>query len=82
LDKGNEDAILLPRFSNHSLRHTFTTRLVEAGVGVKSAMALLGHEDAATTLQIYADSTMELKTQGMTMLRDFFEPRFGNNSIE
>jgi integrase len=26
-----EDLVILPRFSNHSLRHTFTTRMCEAG---------------------------------------------------
>lgn len=26
-DKGGKDPVTLPRFSNHSLRHTFTTNL-------------------------------------------------------
>lgn len=29
--KGGKDPVLLPDFSCHSLRHTFTTRLVKAG---------------------------------------------------
>lgn len=33
---GNEKAlVLLPRFSCHSLRHTFTTKLMEAGMNLK-----------------------------------------------
>ena len=35
LSKGKKNPVLLPKFSCHSLRHTFTTRLVEAGVNIK-----------------------------------------------
>ena len=33
--KGEENPVLLPPFSCHSLRHTFTTRLCESGINVK-----------------------------------------------
>lgn len=52
--------VLLPRFSCHSLRHTFTTRLVESGVNIKVVQDVLGHKDIATTLDIYTDVTREL----------------------
>lgn len=32
LEKGGSNPVFLPNFSCHSLRHTFTTRLIEAGV--------------------------------------------------
>lgn len=35
LMKGEDDPVLLPHFSCHTLRHTFTTRMCEAGVNVK-----------------------------------------------
>ena len=35
LNKNSNPKVLLPRFSCHSLRHTFTTRLVESGVNIK-----------------------------------------------
>ena len=48
-------------FSVHSLRHTFTTRLVEAGVNIKVVQNVLGHADFSTTMDIYTDVTKELK---------------------
>lgn len=56
-----KDITLLPRFSCHILRHTFTTRLCEAGVNVKVIQDMLGHADISTTLNIYADATKDLK---------------------
>ena len=56
------DAVLLPRFSCHILRHTFTTRMCEAGVNVKVMQEVLGHKDISTTMNIYADVTKELET--------------------
>ena len=60
LNKNPSAEILLPRFSCHSLRHTFTTRLVEAGVNIKVVQEVLGHKDVSTTLDIYTDVTKEL----------------------
>ena len=72
LDKGGKDAVTLPRFSNHSLRHTFTTRMCEARVNVKAMQDILGHADAETTLQIYADATKEMKQAEMINFEDYF----------
>lgn len=47
--------------SCHSLRHTFTTRMCEAGVNVKVIQDALGHKDVSTTLNIYTDVTKELR---------------------
>lgn len=55
------DTVLLPRFSCHILRHTFTTRLCEAGVNIKVIQDILGHADVSTTLNIYATATREFK---------------------
>ncbi|MCD8181481.1 MAG: site-specific integrase [Firmicutes bacterium] len=65
--------VLLPKFSNHSLRHTFTTRMCEAGVNVKAMQDILGHADAETTLQIYADATEELKKSEMCGFEEYFK---------
>lgn len=59
--KDSEDVVLLPRFSCHSLCHTFATRLCEAGVNIKVIQDTLGHADIKTTMNIYADATKELK---------------------
>ena len=59
--KDESPDVLLPHFSCHSLRHTFTTRMCEAGVNVKVIQDTLGHKDISTTLNIYTDVTKELK---------------------
>ncbi len=61
LEKGNKNLVLLPNFSCHSLRHTFTTRLVEAGVNIKVIQELCGHSRSDVTLDIYTTVTNELK---------------------
>lgn len=61
MEKGGKNSVLLPKFSCHSLRHAFTTRLVEAGVNIKVVQNVLGHADFSTTMDIYTDVTKELK---------------------
>ena len=60
LESGAKNPVLLPPFSCHSLRHTFTTRMVESNVNVKVVQEVLGHKDVSTTLDIYTDVTKEL----------------------
>ena len=52
LEKGIKNPGLLPNFSCHSLRHTFMTRLVEAGVNIKVIQELCGHSRSDVTLDI------------------------------
>lgn len=59
--KGKKNSVLLPNFSCHSLRHTFTTRLVESGVNIKVIQELCGHSRSDVTLDIYTTVTKELK---------------------
>ena len=73
LDKNKQnDVIILPKFSNHSLRHTFTTRMCEAGVNIKAMQEILGHADAETTMDIYAEATKELKKSELFNFEEFF----------
>lgn len=76
MDKNKDltDVVLLPPFSNHSLRHTFTTRMCEAGVNIKAMQDILGHADAETTMNIYANATKELKVSEMHNLDQHFAP--------
>lgn len=69
LNKKGENAVLLPKFSCHSLRHTFTTRMIEEGVNIKVVQDVLGHKDVETTLNIYADVTKELKQKEFAELQ-------------
>lgn len=71
--KEENEPVLLPHFSCHTLRHTFTTRLCEAGVNIKVIQDTLGHADVQTTLNIYADVTKELKQAEFAGLEEYFE---------
>ena len=44
----------LPAISIHALRHTFTSRMLENGVHIKVLQEILGHADAALTLNTYS----------------------------
>ena len=70
--QNEENQVILPRFSNHSLRHTFTTRMCEAGVNIKAMQEILGHADAETTMDIYAEATKELKKSELINFEDYF----------
>ena len=72
-EKSEEPEVLLPHFSCHSLRHTFTTRMCEAGVNIKVIQDALGHTDISTTLNIYTDVTKELKTSESKGLDNYFK---------
>lgn len=78
LSKNPEATLLLPHFSCHSLRHTFTTRMCEAGVNVKVIQDTLGHADISTTLNIYADVTRELKKDEFIGLDSYFTAKSRN----
>lgn len=71
--KDENTDLLLPHFSCHSLRHTFTTRMCEAGVNVKVIQDTLGHKDISTTLNIYTDVTKELKRSEFEGLDLYFK---------
>lgn len=45
----------------HSFRHTHTSLLIEAGVGVKEIQNRLGHTDINTTMNIYAHMTSNME---------------------
>lgn len=76
--KQQKNPVLLPKFSCHILRHTFTTRMCEAGVNVKVIQETLGHADVSTTLNIYADATKDLKKNEFANL----EPYWGHNAVQ
>lgn len=72
LDNSKQNAITLPKFSNHSLRHTFTTRMCEAGVNIKAMQEILGHADAEITMNIYAEATKDFKRTELINFEDYF----------
>lgn len=70
---GKKDVVLLPRFSCHTLRHTFTTRLCESGINIKVIQDVLGHADISTTMNIYADVTRDLKEREFGVLNEYLQ---------
>lgn len=47
--------------SFHTIRHTFATRCVEAGMDAKTLSEILGHASVSTTLNIYVHPSIEIK---------------------
>ncbi|MBE6877296.1 MAG: site-specific integrase, partial [Ruminococcus sp.] len=59
------------RFCNiHSFRHFNASIMIQNGVDVKTVQACLGHNDANTTLNIYAHSFQEAQAKAMTSVAD------------
>ena len=73
--EGDDMPLLLPRFSCHSFRHTFTTRMCESGMNIKVIQGVLGHSDISTTMNIYVDVTKELEQAAMGDLTRYLEKK-------
>lgn len=57
----------------HALRHTYATRLLEAGENFKTLQVLLGHADIQTTMNIYAHVTEETKHKAADLQEQLFK---------
>lgn len=68
--KERREAIILPNFSCHHLRHTFCTRLCERESNVKIIQTIMGHADITTTMNIYADVTLDSKKEAFGRLSE------------
>ena len=49
------------KYKFHTLRHTFATNCIEAGMDIKSLSEILGHADVSITLNIYLHSSDKAK---------------------
>ena len=58
----------IPHKGFHSLRHTFATRALECGMDIKTLAEILGHKNPTVTLNRYAHSLMEHKSDMMNRL--------------
>lgn len=61
----------------HELRHTQATRLLAAGVDVKTVQARLGHESASVTLNYYAHAQSENDRLAAAILGDMLRSEGG-----
>ena len=50
----------------HDLRHTFATNALEHGMDIKTLSAIIGHVSSATTLNVYAHVTDEMRQKAAT----------------
>ena len=60
----------IPFYGQHSLRHTFATRCIEAGVKPVVLKNWLGHTNIHVTLDTYADVFEGLNSASMDMLEN------------
>ncbi|MCY8961767.1 tyrosine-type recombinase/integrase [Bacillus atrophaeus] len=56
-------AELNSKLTPHSLRHTHTSLLAQAGVSLPQIMERLGHKDEDTTKNVYLHVTKEIKKE-------------------
>ncbi len=64
----HREAILLPHFSVHNLRHTFCTRFCENETNLKVIQEIMGHADIETTMNIYNEATLDKKVKSFANL--------------
>lgn len=60
------------RVSLHSLRHTFATRCIEAGMQPKVLQHLLGHSDIRITLNTYCDAFENFQHENIAKTDEYF----------
>ncbi len=58
----------------HSLRHTFATRCIEAGVDIKTLSEILGHSSVNITLNRYVHPSFETKKNEINRAAEMFKP--------
>ncbi len=61
----------VPDIKFHALRHTFTTRCIEAEFEPKALSEILGHSSVNTTLGIYTHPSLEYKRENINRLTHF-----------
>lgn len=60
---------LLPHITNHTLRHSFCTRLMETGTNLKVIQQIMGHADFSTTMDIYTDVSERFKQRSVEKIQ-------------
>ena len=66
------DPTVKGKVSLHSLRHTFATRCIEAGMQPKVLQHLLGHADITVTLNTYCDAFENYQKENIAKADEYF----------
>ena len=61
--------IKIDRCTPHTLRHTFATKCVASGVDIRTAVYLMGHENANILLDIYTDVREKNLNESMKLIK-------------
>jgi integrase len=79
------DTDIPPDLHIHSLRHCFTSILINTGADAKAVQAALGHSRVTTTLDIYSHifaETLARSMQGVSLALTDGDNIFGGNALE
>ena len=66
------DKTVKGKVSLHSLRHTFATRCIEAGMQPKVLQHILGHSDIKITLNTYCDAFENFQNENIAKTDEYF----------
>jgi len=61
----------IKHYSFHSLRHTFASKCIEAGIDFKTVSELLGHSNINTTMNLYVHPNKRQKEKAINKLTSF-----------
>ena len=62
----------IEHISMHTLRHTFATRCIEAGMRPKTLQGILGHANIGITMNLYVHNTEEEKEKEIKKFEEAF----------
>lgn len=62
----------IPHFSTHSLRHTYATRAIEAGMSPVVLQKLMGHTDVSVTLNAYTSVFDKYKRNELEKVNEYY----------
>ena len=72
----------LEHFTPHSLRHTFSTLQISAGVDIRTLQARTGHAQASTLTNIYAHSIKSATEAASDVLDDILTPKAQKDTLQ
>lgn len=66
------DRLGIDKITTHSLRHTYGTRCIEAGMRAVAVQRLMGHQDVSVTLNTYTSIFNKYKEQELEKVNEYY----------